>query len=454
MNKALIRKYNVPGPRYTSYPTVLYWDESTTFDLDQWKSRVLETFSATNGEEGISLYLHLPFCEKLCHYCGCNKRITRQHNVEKPYLDRLLKEWEMYVALFDEKPRIAELHLGGGTPTFFSAAHLKELMTGILSHTEPVQDAEFSFEAHPSSTTFDKLSVLHQCGFRRLSLGIQDFDEKVQHATNRFQSIEEVAEVCDNARHLGYTSINFDLIYGLPKQTLESIEDTIKATIALKPDRIAYYSYAHVPWVSKAQRLFTEADLPSNENKRSLYELGKERLLDAGYVEIGMDHFALPDEALTKAMDAQQMHRNFMGYTTSNTKLMIGLGVSAIGDTWHAFGQNVKALQEYERKVDQGEFPLYRGHFLSQEDLVIRKHILNLMCQFETFWTPEEMSVVDFEDIIARLSELIADGLCTPVPQGLKVTPLGRVFIRNICMAFDVRMFRNQPTKAVFSQTI
>lgn len=454
MNKALIRKYNVPGPRYTSYPTVPYWDGEQNFSIEDWKQNVVSAFNRSNNEEGISVYIHLPFCEQLCHYCGCNKKITRQHHVEEPYLQRILTEWKLYCNLFSTKPKIKELHLGGGTPTFFSAQNLSILLKGILEYAEPIKNSEFSFEAHPNSTTRDKLEALYNLGFTRLSLGVQDFNPEVQQVINRYQSFEEVKTVSDQAREIGYTSINYDLIFGLPKQTTESIENTIKKTIELSPDRIAYYSYAHVPWVSKAQRLYSDSDLPSNEYKRSLYELGKEMFEQFGYVEIGMDHFAKPNEDLSLAMNSGKMHRNFMGYTTAHTELMIGLGVSSIGDTWTAFGQNVKTIKEYERLIDNNEFPLFRGHFLNQEDLVIRKHILNLMCGFYTKWNTDELEYLPALDIKERLLEMESDGLCIIEDNSITVTEKGKPFVRNICMALDLRLHRNKPTTTLFSQTI
>ena len=450
MDIELIRKYNVAGPRYTSYPTVPYWDGEEGFELSKWKTSVVKTFEATNEAEGISLYIHLPFCEKLCHFCGCNKKITRQHSVEETYITRVLKEWDLYCAFLPKKPRLKEMHLGGGTPTFLSAQNLHKLISVILKRSELVSSPEFSFEAHPNSTSYDKLLALYNLGFNRLSLGIQDFDPEVQRVINRPQSFEEVKEVSDNARSIGYTSINYDLIFGLPKQTTESIEHTILKTIELKPDRIAYYSYAHVPWMSRAQRLYSDEDLPTNEYKRNLYELGKELLEKEGYLEIGMDHFALPNEDLSMAMKQGKMHRNFMGYSTAHTELMIGLGVSSIGDSWGAFGQNVKALKEYERLIDKDVLPLFRGHFLNEEDLVLRKHILNLMCSFETTWSEQDNEIVDFAEICSRLTEMENDGLCILGNNFLKVTETGQGFVRNICMAFDLRLYRKAPTTSLF----
>ncbi len=454
MNKALIRKYNVPGPRYTSYPTVPYWEETHGFDMNKWKSNVIDTFSATNSTEGISLYIHLPYCEHLCHYCGCNKKITTQHAVEQPYIERVLKEWQLYCDFLPEKPILRELHLGGGTPTFFSAQNLKLLIEGILENSLTNSKSEFSFEAHPASTTSEKLETLFKLGFKRLSLGVQDFNPEVQRVINRYQSVEEVATVVQNARTIGYTSINFDLIFGLPKQTIESIENTITETIDLKPDRIAYYSYAHVPWVSKAQRLYSEKDLPTDSEKRALYELGKQLLEEADFVEIGMDHFALKTDDLSKSVQSKKLHRNFMGYTTAHTELMIGIGVSSISDSWTAFAQNVKTIKEYERLIDNSELPVFKGHFLSKTDLHIRRHILNLMCHFETEWCTTEYELLKMNVIMDRLAEMESDGLCSILGNKLIVTEMGQKFVRNICMAFDLRLHQKQPNQQLFSGTI
>ena len=453
MNKALIQKYNVPGPRYTSYPTVPYW-ESDKFSADEWKHHFIKTFKSSNQKEGISLYIHLPYCSSLCHFCGCNKKITKIHDVEAPYITRVLKEWKLYCNLLPEKPIIRELHLGGGTPTFFSAENLSLLIQGIMANATKADHAEFGFEAHPNSTTREKLQALYDQGFRRLSLGVQDFNLEVQQAINRIQTFEEVKEVSDNARAIGYTSINYDLIFGLPKQSVESIEHTIEKTIELKPDRIAYYSYAHVPWVSKAQRLYSDEDLPSNDYKRSLYEIGKKLLEEKGYLEIGMDHFATEHEDLAVAFKQGTMHRNFMGYSTAHTELMIGLGVSSISDSWTAFAQNVKTLKEYERLIDNNEIPVFKGHNLNPEDLILRRHILNLMCHFNTTWTSDESEQIDFAEIVGRLGEMEDDGLCVSKSNGLEVTEKGKAFVRNICMAFDLRLYRKQPTTAIFSQTV
>lgn len=452
MNLELIRKYNVPGPRYTSYPTVPYWDDVPS--VEKWKADVLNCFNETNTNEGISLYIHLPYCESLCTYCGCNTRITVNHSVEKTYITSVLKEWKLYCDVLEKTPRIKEIHLGGGTPTFFSAENLRILIEGILSGSEVAPQAEFSFEAHPNSTTTEHLQTLYNLGFRRMSLGIQDFDPKVQEIVNRIQSYETVEKATKQAREIGFTSINYDLIYGLPLQKKASVVDTINKVMLLKPDRIAFYSYAHVPWVKPGQRKFTEKDLPVDAEKRELYETGRNMLEEAGYIEIGMDHFALKTDSLYKAAKAGILHRNFMGYSHSYTKLMIGLGVSSISDCWNAFAQNVKTVEEYHRLVNSGVIPIFRGHILNKEDLILRKHILNIICRFSTDWKHESEQCEAIYDALERVKEMENDGLLRIDPFHLEVTEKGRSFIRNICMAFDARLWRNLPKTEIFSNII
>jgi len=452
MKTNLIKKYNVPAPRYTSYPTVPYWENNLT--QEQWKIEVKKSFDKTNAIEGISLYIHLPFCQSLCTYCGCTTRITTNHTVEQPYLKAVQKEWGLYIELFQGKPRIKEIHLGGGTPTFFSPEHLKELLDGILSKAEVCENAEFSFEAHPNNTTYEHLKILHELGFTRLSLGIQDFDPKVQEIVNRIQPFENVERVTSQARELGYKSINFDLIYGLPLQKKSSVIDTINKVKLLRPDRIALYSYAHVPWIKPGQRKFTENDLPKDEEKRELYETGRAMLEREGYVEIGMDHFALKSDSLYKAAQLKKLHRNFMGYTHNYTEFMLGLGVSSISDTWYAFAQNIKVVEEYYDILNKGLFPVFRGHILNSEDLILRKHILNIMCKFETSWLDKEDQTEALYNALNRLKEMELDGLIQRFPYKLIVTEEGKKFIRNICMAFDAHLWKNTPQKDIFSKVI
>ena len=450
--KELIAKYHVAAPRYTSYPTVPYWDD-TSFDEAKWAYAVRSSFNHSNNQDGISLYIHLPFCESLCTYCGCNTRITKNHKVEEPYIQTVLKEWQLYLKLFGAKPIIRELHLGGGTPTFFSPENLDLLINGILKYAVIHAEAEFSFEAHPANTTEAHLLTLHQLGFKRISLGIQDFDPKVQLVINRIQSVEEVAVITGQARAIGYYSVNYDLIYGLPLQSIEGLTDTVQSVLALKPDRIAFYSYAHVPWVKPGQRRYTEHDLPSAALKQELYELGREMLKAGGYTEIGMDHFTLESDSLYTAEQQGKLHRNFMGYTHQYSKLMIGLGVSSISDSWTAFAQNVKKVEEYISLVNEGKIPVFRGHILDQEDLVIRRHILNLMCKGETSWELAAHQHPSFFEGLERMRLIAADGLVIIHENQLEVTLKGKRFLRNICMALDSRMWANQPKTQLFSMT-
>ncbi|GAB4257821.1 MAG: oxygen-independent coproporphyrinogen III oxidase [Vicingaceae bacterium] len=453
MSKNLIQKYNIPGPRYTSYPTVPFWDENG-IEINDWKETVLRAYNESK-EEGISIYIHLPYCESLCTFCGCHKRITKQHTVEEPYIQTLLKEWDLYINILGEYPKIKELHLGGGTPTFFSAENLKTLIEGILNKASISDVYEFSFEGHPNHTSKQQLQTLYDLGFRRNSFGVQDYDEKVQKTINRIQPFEHVKRVHEWSKEIGFTSISHDLVFGLPHQTLASIKNTIEKTNELKPDRIAYYSYAHVPWIKGVgQRGFDEKDLPIAEEKRKLYELGKKMFYENGYEEIGMDHFALPSDALFKAVKNKTLHRNFMGYTTNNTKLMIGLGMSSISDSWYAFGQNFKTVEAYQSMVEKGMLPVFRGHLLTSKDLIIRRHILNIMCHFETSWKADNMKFEELEETLERLYEMKEDGLVEINKDGLLVPEHARPFVRNICMAFDLRLIENKPATRIFSMTI
>lgn len=450
----LIRKYNVPGPRYTSYPTVPFWDESG-ISYHDWVASFQHSFSESNEKEGISIYVHLPFCENLCTFCGCHKRITKRHEVEKPYIDAVLKEWQIYCSYFAQRPNIKEIHLGGGTPTFFSSENLTRLIHGIMKDATRMENYEFSFEGHPNHTAEEQLQTLFDLGFRRCSFGVQDYDPVVQMTINRIQPFEHVRKVTEQAREIGFTSISHDLVFGLPKQNITTIMDTIEKTRQLKPDRISYYSYAHVPWIKGVgQRGFDESDLPDNEEKRALYEVGKKFFHEMGYIEIGMDHFALPTDSLYEAMKNKTLHRNFMGYTHGKTNVMIGLGMSSISDSWYAFAQNVKTVEEYQELVNEGTLPIFRGHKLSEEDLIIRKHILNVMCHFETSWSEKELNLEVFQHLSQHLSEMEKDGLVILGNNTLNVTEAGIPFVRNICMQLDAKLQRQEKGERVFSKTI
>jgi len=451
---SLIQKYNVPGPRYTSYPTVPYWEEQY-FSLEQWKQTLKRSFAESNQKEGISLYIHLPFCESLCTFCGCHKRVTKRHEVEQPYIQAVLKEWDLYCELLEEKPIIKEIHLGGGTPTFFSIEHLTQLIKGILAKAEIAPEHEFSFEGHPNNTTYEHLQGLYDLGFRRVSYGVQDYNETVQKAIHRIQPYENVKQVTEWAREIGYTSISHDLVFGLPFQSLEDLLTTIGQTNTLMPDRLALYSYAHVPWIKgNGQRGFKDADVPKDEIKRQCYEEGKKKLLAHGYHEIGMDHFALESDNMYQAFKEGSLHRNFMGYTASKTQVMIGLGISSISDSWYSFAQNIKTIEEYYECLEQNEIPVVKGHVLSQEDLIIRKHILNLMCSFTTSWADEHMQFAEIDEVLEQLKEMSQDQLIKIVDSSVTILEKGKPFVRNICMAFDLRLKRKMPENRIFSMTI
>lgn len=451
-NHDLIAKYNVPGPRYTSYPTVPHWSNTPT--QEEWLSSVEMRFNETNYNQGISIYIHLPFCESLCTYCGCTTRITKNHAVEIPYADALLKEWSMYLGRFKDKPRIREIHLGGGTPTFFSPENLQRLLDGILLNAEKSADFEFSFEAHPANTTREHLKTLYDIGFTRLSLGVQDFNEKVQKAINRYQTVEDVITVMRNAKEIGYDSINIDIVYGLPFQTLQSIEQTVSEICKLRPERIAYYSYAHVPWLKPGQRGFTDMDLPTDAYKRGLYELGKELLMSADYVEVGMDHFALREDELYRSLINQTLHRNFMGYTSRKSELLIGLGVSSISDSWDMFVQNVKTLPEYYKLLEENKLPIFKGHILSNEDLLVRQLILDLMCQFSTSIAEYKKYDLHYAIFKSKIKPLLEDGIIEMVNDQLIITKSGKPFVRNVCMTLDAYLDAQIDNSQRFSSTV
>ncbi|MBI2275471.1 MAG: oxygen-independent coproporphyrinogen III oxidase [Bacteroidetes bacterium] len=448
---SLLQKYDLPTPRYTSYPTVPYWDFGTLTEAS-WKETVVNTFLEENEE--LCIYIHLPFCENMCTFCACNKRITVNHAVEDPYISSVLKEWAMYRSLLPATPVIREIHLGGGTPTFFSPDNLEQLIKGITKDAIVKDDHEFSIEVHPNYTTEEHIKRLASVGFNRISLGVQDFDPKVQFVINRIQSFEKTKEVVDWARKYQYTSINIDLVYGLPHQTVRSVEHTIELIKTLMPDRIAFYSYAHVPWKSKVQRRYSEADLPAAADKWAMYSRGRELLEEAGFQPIGMDHFALANDKLFTAAREGKLHRNFMGYTTTRSKLIIGLGVSSISDAWYGFAQNEKEVEAYEAKISQGILPLVHGHQLSEEDTVIRRKILELMCENETVLDHPVLDPAFIEAAFDKLVLLKADELVKVSGRKIQVTEKGRSFIRIISAAMDAYLWRNHSGANTFSKAI
>jgi oxygen-independent coproporphyrinogen-3 oxidase len=350
-----------------------------------------------------------------------------------------LKEWDLYCELLESKPIIKEIHLGGGTPTFFAIENLETLINGILLKAEKAESYEFSFEGHPNNTTRVHLQKLYDLGFRRVSFGVQDYSEKVQKAIHREQSFHNVAKVTFWAREIGYTSIGHDIIFGLPFQEVKDVIDTIEKTKSLQPNRLAFYSYAHVPWIKgNGQRGFKDEDIPKDELKRTLYETGKELLHQNGYYEIGMDHFALSTDSLYDAFQNGKLHRNFMGYSASKTQLMIGLGVSSISDSWYSFAQNVKVIEDYYDALEQNKLPIYRGHLLTQE----------------TSWRDSANYFEEIPEILFQLREMEQDGLLEIKENKLIVTDKGKPYVRNICMAFDLLLKRKAPETALFSMTI
>ncbi len=444
----LFAKYDVPAPRYTSYPTVPFWTDSPT--TDQWIEHLNNAFVAETATW--SLYFHLPFCESLCTFCACNTVITRDHGREEGYVDLLSTEWKLYldrVPALIRRPLLG-VHLGGGTPTFFAKENLERILKPILSKTRiDKKRFEASVEVHPGHTTREQLVMLNDLGFTRISIGVQDFDPEVQRLVNRHQPYEVTKSVTDIARELGYTSVNYDLIYGLPRQNPERFRETVEKTIELKPDRIALYSFARVPWIKPAQRSYKDEDLPVAGEKRALYELAREMLAEAGYIEIGMDHFALPHDGMAEAQRKQTLHRNFQGYTETRTTVLLGLGVSAISETPTCFHQNEKAFPVYERRVRNGEIPTLRGHLLTQEDRQLREQVLQFMTRFEVGLEPQQR-----EDARVFLQPMIDDGLVELANETLRLTEKGTPFLRNACMFFDKRLRSQEQRPQVFSQAL
>jgi oxygen-independent coproporphyrinogen III oxidase len=438
----LFEKYDIAGPRYTSYPPVPFW--STTPSQNQWVSFV-------KAHTELDLYIHIPFCEKLCWYCGCHRTITKNKNRADDYVDYIIKEWQLYIKLLGpEQIKINSIHFGGGTPTFLRPNTLKRL----LSHFSPFLQSEFigAIEVDPRTCHEDHLQVLSQFGFTRISMGIQDFDPKVQDAINRHQPFDLVEKLVDKIREFQFRSINFDLIYGLPRQNECTIATTITQVKKLNPDMIAFYSYAHLPDRLKNQRLINEADLPSGKDKRKLYEIGRDLLFKSGYLEIGLDHFAKEGSYLAIAKNERLLQRSFMGYTDKKTPLLIGLGVSAISSSNDCFIQNEKETSDYMRLLDEGNFPFCKGHVLSPKDKEVAKIINQLMCDGHAF---VEKIISDGEKAQMRkeLQEMQNDGLIEFDESEVRMTEQGHPFLRNVAMVFDFHL-RNQQNQTRFSRTI
>ena len=450
-----IRKYDVSGPRYTSYPTADRFVEAFgETDLRQWLAkRNIGGFS-----QPLSLYFHLPFCDTLCYYCGCNKVVTRDHGKSAHYINTLRKELALLGPLLGTDRAICQLHWGGGTPTFLSREEMGALMAMIDACFERTPDAECSIEVDPRSTPPGTLAFLAGLGFNRVSLGVQDFDPEVQKAVHRIQSEALTRRAITEARESGFRSVNLDLIYGLPKQTLDSFNRTLDQVIALDPDRIALYGYAHLPRMFMPQRRIAEADLPTAESKLQIMTLAIGRLTRAGYLYIGMDHFARPDDELAVAQRQGRLQRNFQGYSTRPDSDLLGVGVSAIGRVGPTYYQNHKKLEDYTAALDAGRLPVARGLELSQDDLVRRAVIQALVCQFRLSIESIELAyLIDFRKYfaaeLAQMRRLAEEGLVELTPEWIVVTPKGRLLVRVICMAFD-RYLRERQARAAYSRVI
>ena len=453
-DRALIHKYDKAGPRYTSYPTAVQFHDG--FGEAEYREQILT--SNASGRP-LSLYLHIPFCDTVCFYCACNKIVTRNRRHAAPYLDHLYREIALQGALFDRSRPVTQLHWGGGTPTFISAGEMRELMrvTGEHFHLLNDDSGEYSIEVDPRETDDGTLALLRELGFNRLSLGVQDFDPDVQKAVNRIQSRELTLKVMDAARREGFHSISVDLIYGLPLQSVARFARTVDEIIAQNPDRISVFNYAHLPELFKTQRQIDASTLPPPAEKLEILKTVIEQLTGAGYVYIGMDHFAKPDDELARAQQAGTLYRNFQGYSTHADCDLIGLGATSIGMVGDSYSQNLKGLEDYYARIDAGRLAVFRGVRLEQDDRLRRAVITDLICHFTLdFATVERRFGIRFADYFAaewaELADMQADGLLALSATGIQVLPPGRLLIRNICMVFD-RYLREQKQQR-FSKVI
>ena len=448
----LIRRLDKNGPRYTSYPTADRFVES--FNADSYSNWIAKR--ETNRP--LSLYFHIPFCNTLCFYCACNKVITKDRSQSEKYVQYMIKELAMQAALLGEGQRVEQLHWGGGTPTFLSDDQMRELMNATRKHFTMVEDGEYSIEIDPRKVSDETIALLAELGFNRISIGVQDFDPQVQKAVNRIQSEAETLQVINAARANGFKSISIDLIYGLPKQTLSGVKATLEKVIAANPDRLSMYNYAHMPTIFMPQRRIHEEDLPAGQTKLDILSMAVKTLTDAGYVYIGMDHFAKPDDELAVAQRQRRLHRNFQGYSTHSDCDLIAIGVSSIGKVGPTYSQNFREPDDYYDALDRNVLPIMRGMELNDDDLVRRSIIQDLMCHFEL--VKESLNTIyqiDFDHYFAtelgELREYEREGLLTLTPERLSVTPKGRMLIRNICMVFD-KYLRTRQKHAVYSKVI
>jgi len=454
----LLRKYDRPGPRYTSYPTAVEFSESYT------EADYRGSLSAADGaaDEPLSLYVHLPFCEERCSFCGCNVVITKKREVSAEYLDHLHREIDLLARHLPNRRRVSQYHWGGGTPTYQSVEQMRALQERVRSHFEIEPDAEVAIEVDPRVTTPEQMDLLKEIGFNRISMGVQDFTPAVQEAIHRHQTEEQTRDLFAYTRKLNFHSINLDLIYGLPLQTPEAFERNMEVVLGLRPERVALYSYAYIPWVKSNQKRLDATLFPSPEIKLQLFVLAREMFLEAGYVQIGMDHFALPDDELATAMGKKRLHRNFMGYTVKMGSDMLAVGVSGISDVRGAFAQNEKKLSRYYDAIDLGRFPVERGYALDRDDLIRRETITRLMCNLwlDTTAIEREFGIVFAEYFAPELAALsapdgpVAEGFVAIAPDHLEIVGLGRFFVRNVAMIFDRYLESRSGGKPVFSRTV
>ncbi len=455
-DEALIRRYDQTGPRYTSYPTALQFDEAIG---EPEYRRLAEASNIGEQAPPLSIYVHIPFCDTVCYYCGCNKVVTKNRDKAVPYIDALCREIAMQGDLFDYQRKVGQLHWGGGTPTFLSHAQMTTLMESTAGHFTLLDDdsGEYSIEIDPREVTPDTIRLLRDLRFNRLSLGVQDFDPAVQKAVNRIQSEEQTWQALQAARDCGFRSISIDLIYGLPLQTEASFAATLDKVIDAMPDRLSVFNYAHLPKLFKPQRRIKESELPAPAEKLAIMQMTIERLTGAGYVYIGMDHFARPDDELSLAQRNGTLHRNFQGYSTHAESDLVAMGITGIGSIGNSYSQNVKTLDEYYERIGQGLLPVFRGILLDADDLLRREVIMQLICHFRLdFAAIESRFKIGFRDYFSKELEALqvmqTDGLLEVTDAGIEVQPAGRLLIRNVCMVFDAHL-REQPAQR-FSRVI
>ena len=453
-NNNLIKKYDKSGPRYTSYPTAIQFTECFT-EEDYFQQVKLSNERNTP----LSLYFHIPFCDTICYYCGCNKIVTKNRNHAQPYLDAVYKELELQGGLFKATRIVNQLHWGGGTPTFISHEQMTELMQQTRRHFTLLDDdsGEYSIELDPREVNSGSINLLRKLGFNRISLGVQDFNPKVQQAVNRIQSFKETRDVILAARKNQFHSISLDLIYGLPFQTVATFSETVDRVLELEPDRLSVFNYAHLPEMFKTQRQINSADLPSAEEKLTILHNVTDKLIDAGYEFIGMDHFAKPTDELAIAQKERKLYRNFQGYSTNSDCDLVALGITSIGKVADSYSQNIKTIKEYTEVIESGHLPVFRGIALTQDDILRREVINQLICHFELkFENIEKAFSINFADYFSdelkQIKEMESDSLLELTNDKIQVLPEGKLLIRNICMVFDIYLKANKEQR--FSKVI